>query len=174
VRRELSPRALWPLFGLVMLLAAAVLALLFALAPTPGARHGAHARPAAPPPLIFGGGSSPTSSVPRISRGALVVGRRFLRLYAQLQTRLLDAEAAGRLRSLASLALARTLLAQPPQAAGGGHTPASLVHVRAERLSASAVSLHAAFRRHGALWRVRCLVQRDRGRWTVTALTAVA
>jgi hypothetical protein len=68
----------------------------------------------------------------------------------------------------------RTLLAQPPLPAGGGRSPAVLVRARPEWLSSSAVLLHGAVRQGGVVARVRCLVQRDRGRWTVTALTAAA
>jgi hypothetical protein len=64
------------------------------------------------------------------------------------------------------------LLAQPPQPAGGGRARATLARVRVELLSESTVWLHAAIRHDDALLRVRCLVQRDHNRWTVTALTA--
>jgi len=50
----------------------------------------------------------------------------------------------------------------------------SLAHLRVERLSSSAVLLLAGVRHAGAPARVRCLVQRESGRWTVTALTAAA
>ena len=164
-----------PLFGVSVLIAAAVLSLLFLLDPSPRAHHAAPAAPSAPPPAVYGGFASPTvSAPPHAPARAVVLGRRFLRLYARLQTKPLDAHAARQLRGVASLALAHTLLAQPPQPGGGGHAPAALARVRVERLSSSAVLLHAAIRHGHAVPRVRCLVQLDRGRWTVTALTAAA
>ena len=74
----------------------------------------------------------------------------------------LSPPSAPQVRSLATLALAQALLAQPPQAAGGT-TPAVLRSVHAEPLSTSAVRVHGAIRRAGALLRVRCLVQRELG-----------
>jgi hypothetical protein len=172
VKRELPAASRLPLFALAALVAAAVVALLFVLDP---ARHQAHRprpAPSGPPGVVYGSPSPVSPPVPRPAPGAVAVGRRFLRLYAQLQTRALDAHAARRLRALASLALARTLLAQPPQPAGGGHAPATLTPVRVEPLSSSAVLLHAAIRQGHALLRLRCLVQLDRGHWTTTALNA--
>jgi hypothetical protein len=174
VRRELSPTSRLPLFVLAVVVAAALLALLFLLDP---ASHEAHRPPpaaSAPPAVVFGWPSTVSAPVPRSAPAAVAVGRHFLHLYSRLQSEPLGGSAALRLRSLASLAAARTLLAQPPLPAGGARSRASLASVRAERLSSSAVLLHAAVRHAGVVARVRCLVQRDQGRWTVTAFTAAA
>jgi hypothetical protein len=168
-RRELPPAARLPLFGLVMLAATALLAVLVLLDPSP---HPRPPSPTAPPPLVLGGSASHAPSARHAPVAAVAVGRRFLRLYARLQTEPLEARATVQLRSFASLALARTLLAQPPQPAGGAQARGVVARIRVERLSSSAVLLHAAVRHGGAVLRVRCLVQRDQGRWTATALTA--
>jgi hypothetical protein len=174
VRGDLSAASRLPLFALAVLAAAAVLSLLWLLDRSPQAPQPGRPSPAAPRPLVLGGSASPAPATTHAPLAAVVVGRRFLRLYACLQTESLDARAAHRLRSFTSLALAGTLLAQPPRSAGGGRARAALARVRVERLSSSAVLLHAAVRRAGALLQVRCLVQRDQSRWTVTALTAAA
>jgi hypothetical protein len=175
VKRELSPTSRLPLFALAVVIAVAVVALLFVLDPTQHQERSPKPARSAPPAVVYGGSFSPASaSPPRPAAAAVAVGLRFLRLYAQLQSRPLGPSAAVPLRALSTLALAHTLLAQPPLPAGGAHSPARVVRVRAERLSSSAVLLHAAVRHFGALPRVRCLVQRDRGRWTVTTFTAAA
>jgi hypothetical protein len=174
VKRELSPASRLPLFALAVAIAAVVVALLLML--DPASHQAQRARPAGAPPsaVVYGSPSPLSAPAPRAAPAAVAVGRRFLRLYARLQSRPLGSSAAAQLHSLASLALARTLLAQPPLPAGGGRARASRVATRPERLSPSAVLLHAALRHAGALVQVRCLIQRDRSRWTVTALTAAA
>jgi hypothetical protein len=173
MRRELSPSARLPLFALAVVIAAAVVALLFVLHPARHPDDAARNSPTSPPPVVIGS-SRFTGDAQRVSasREALRVGRRFLRLYVRLQTTPPDAVARRELRSLTSLALAHTLLGQPPAPAGGGRAPQQLARVRAEPLSASDLRLHARIRQRSSLLRVRCLVQRDQGRWTVTALSA--
>lgn len=170
MKRELSPASRLLLFALAVAIAAVALALLFVLDPSP--HHAHRARPAAPaPPAVVYGSPSPLSAAePPPAPAAVAAGRRFLRLYARVQSQPLGSSAARELRSLSSLALARTLLAQPPLPAGGARSGAALVAVRPERLSSSGVLLHAAVRNAGSLVRVRCLLQRDKKRWTVTAL----
>jgi hypothetical protein len=171
--RELSPEARLPLFALTVVLAAALLGALFLLDPALHARD-PRRELAAPPPIISGGpGFARVSPHDRSPRAAVRVGRRFLRLYARLQTTPANAPARRELRALASLVLAQTLLAQPPQP-GGGHARVSLLRARFEPLSDSAVRFHATLRRGSASLRVRCLVQLDRGAWTVTSLAATA
>jgi hypothetical protein len=174
VRRELSPASRLPLFALAAVAAAAVLALLVLLDPSAHARRAHGPARAVPSPVAIGGSPSPAASPTPAPTGAVRVGARFLRLYARLQTEPLGGRAARQLRLLTSLALAHTLLAQPPQPAGGAHARGVVARIRVERLSWSAVLLHAAVRHGGALLRVRCLVQRDQGRWTATALMAAA
>ena len=170
MKRELPAASRPPLFSVAVLAAVAVLVLLLLFDPSPHAGHAS----TAPPPVVIGGSISPAAASPHAPRAAVALGRRFLRLYARLQTEPLDARAVRQLRSLASLVVAQTLLDQPPQPAGGGHARAVVARIRVEGLSSSAVRMHAAVRLAGALLRVRCLVQRDTNRWTVTALTATA
>jgi hypothetical protein len=173
MRRELSPSVRLQLFALAVVIAAAVVALLFVLHPAPNPHDAPRNSPASPPPVVSGGSGFADDARPvTASREAVRVGRRFLRLYVRLQTTPPDAVARRELRSLTSLALAHTLLAQPPEPASGGHARRQLARVRAEPLSSSDVRLHARIRQRSSLLRVRCLVQRDQGRWTVTALTA--
>jgi hypothetical protein len=172
VKRELSPVSRLPLVALAVVIATGVVALLFVLDPSPHHSRPARAAYPDPPAVVYGAPSPLSASAPRSAPVALAVGRRFLRLYARLQSKPLGPFAARQFRSLASLALTHTLLAQPHQPAGDGHARATLARVRVERLSASAILLHAAVRHGDPLLRVRCLVQRDHNRWTVTALTA--
>jgi hypothetical protein len=172
VRHELSPASRLPLFALAVAIAAGVVALLFVLDPTPhqAGRHRPSA--SAPAAVVYSSPSPLSASAPRPAPVAVAVGRRFLRLYVRLQTTTPDVPAVRELRSLSSLALARTLIAQPPQPAGGGHARGELAHLQVEPLSSVAVRLHATIRRGSSLLRVRCLVQRDQDRWTVTALVS--
>jgi hypothetical protein len=172
VKRELSAASRLPLFALAVAIAAAVMALLFVLEPLPHRAHRPRPAAPAPPAVVYGSPSHLSASAPRPAPRAVAVGRRFLRLYDRLQSEPLGPSAARELRSLASLALARTLLTQPPLPAGGGRMPGLLRRIRVEWLSSTGVLLHAAFRHGRSLLRMRCLVQLDRGRWTVTVLTA--
>jgi hypothetical protein len=169
VKRQLSPRSRLPLFAVVCVLLAGLVVLL-AFVQRPGeVRPPAH-RDAAPAPQVQGIAGTPARPE-RAPAHAVAVGRRFLRLYVALQRRALGDVGARQLRAVASLALSNTLLSQPPQPAGGDTAPV-LVRVASERVSNTAVRLHATLRRGGARFPLRCLVLRDRGRWTVTALAA--
>lgn len=173
MRHQRSNRSRAPLFGLLVVGAATALALLFLLAPVNRDHRPLQPAPAGPPPLVTGGPQAADGSQrERALLGAAGVGRRFLRLYVRLQITPPDKAAQRELRSLTSMALAETLLAQPAQSAGGERAHRLLGRVRVEALSSSDVRLHAAIREGRWLLRVRCLVQHDQGRWAVTALTA--
>lgn len=167
MKRLLSPSSRLPLLAAVcVLLAGLLLVLALVQHPHPARRRSQAAADLTPQVQ----GPTAASRVPeRPSVRAVAVGRRFLRLYVALQRRPLDEEGARRLRAVASLALSNTLLSQPPQPAGGPTAP-ELVRADSERVSDTAVRLHATVRQAGARVPLRCLVQRDRGRWTVTAL----
>lgn len=171
MRRELSTHTRLPFFALLVVLTAAALALLLALDPTSHSQDRSRSLRTRPPAVIAGSGSADDDRRPRAPRNAVRVGRRFLDLYVRLQTTPPDALALRELRSLSSLSLAHTLLAQPP-APAGGRAARKLARVRIESATSGDVRIHAEILRGPSLLRVRCLVQRDQGRWTVTALSA--